>query len=307
MSWIKAADGVSADCRRMKSILVLAGGGETDGVVFDTALSTARSVGAHLDFLHVHLSAGDAAVYSPHVDFAMGKGLEKALALLTKEAADRATTSLRDFEQLCSREALPIVDMPPARSDGTVTASWREIRTEAIPAMMAAARHRDLVVIGRFSRSNGLPPQLVEDLLLESGRPILVAPPISRPDRSGVAVVGWKETPASARALTAALPLLATCERVVVVAVDEGSSAGSFDDVCEVGRGLAWHGINVDVKWLPMPQHSAAELLHAIAGEFDADYLVMGGYGRGRFRETIFGGCTRHFLEAADRPVLLMH
>lgn len=291
----------------MKSILVLAGGGESDGVVFDTALSTARLVGAHLDFLHARLSAGDAAVYTPHVDFAMGNALESALTLLTRNAAARAATCRRDFEQLCRREALPIVDKPPGRPDGQVTASWREIRTQAIPTMMAAARHHDLVVIGRFSRSNGLPPELVEDLLLQSGRPILVAPPASRPRRSGVAVVGWKESPESARAMTAALPLLATCERVVVVAVDEGTSAASFDDVREVGRGLAWHGINVDVKWLPMPQHTAAEQLQAIAGEFDADYLVIGGYSRGRLRATIFGGCTRHFLESADRPVLLMH
>lgn len=291
----------------MKSILVLAGGGESDGVVFDTALSTARSVGAHLDFLHARLSAGDAAVYTPHVDFAMGKGLETALALLAKEAAARAATSLRDFEELCRREALPIVNQPPGRSDGKVTASWCEIATQAMPAMLAAARHHDLVVIGRFSHSNGLAPELVEDLLLASGRPILVAPPTLRAHRSGVAVVGWKETPQSARALTAALPLLATCERVVVVAVDEGTSAGSFDDAREVGRSLAWHGIDADVKWLPMPRSSPAEELKAIAVEFDADYLVVGGYSRGRLRETIFGGCTRHFLEAADRPVLLMH
>lgn len=291
----------------MKSILVLAGGAESDGVVFDMALSAARSVGAHLDFLHLRLSAGDAAVHTPHVDFAMGKGLETALARLAEESAARAAVSLRDFDQLCRRESLPIVDKPPGRSNGQVTASWREIRTEAIPAMMAAARHHDLVVVGRFTHSNGLPPDLVELLLLESGRPILVAPPTPRPHRSGVAVVGWKETPESARALAAALPLLATCQRVVVVAVDEGSSAGSYDDVCEVGRGLVWHGINADVKWLPMPQRSAAEYLQAIAGEFDADYLVIGGYGRGRLRQMIFGGCTRHFLEAADRPLLLMH
>ena len=291
----------------MKSILVLAGGGESDGAVFDTALSTARSVGAHLDFLHIRLSAGDAAVYTPHVDFAVGKGLETALARLAKESDARAAASLRDFEQLCCREALPIFDRPPAGADAKVTASWREIRTGAMPAMMAAARHHDLVVVGRFTRSNGLPPELAEELLLQSGRPILVAPRTPRPRRSGVAVVGWKETPEAARALAAALPLLATCERVVVVAIDEGPSAGSFDDVRELGRSLAWHGIDADVKWLPMQLRSAADQLQAAASEFDADYLVLGGYGRGRLRETIFGGATRRFLGAADRPVLFMH
>lgn len=40
----------------MKTILVLAGGGETDETVFDTALAVARPCGAHLEFLHVSIS-----------------------------------------------------------------------------------------------------------------------------------------------------------------------------------------------------------------------------------------------------------
>jgi hypothetical protein len=33
----------------------------------------------------------------------------------------------------------------------------------------------------------------------------------------------------------------------------------------------------------------------------------MGAYGHGRMRETIFGGCTQHFLEGSDRLLLMMH
>lgn len=37
-----------------------------------------------------------------------------------------------------------------------------------------------------------------------------------------------------------------------------------------------------------------------------ADYIVMGGYGRGRLRET-FGGVTRHMLAESQCPLLLCH
>jgi nucleotide-binding universal stress UspA family protein len=50
-----------------------------------------------------------------------------------------------------------------------------------------------------------------------------------------------------------------------------------------------------------------ADRLERLAINIGADLLVMGGYGHGRLRETVFGGCTRHFLDRCDRPVLMMH
>lgn len=38
-----------------------------------------------------------------------------------------------------------------------------------------------------------------------------------------------------------------------------------------------------------------------------ADLLVMGGYGRSRFSEWMFGGATRHVLGQSSLPLLLRH
>ena len=54
----------------MKSILVPIGGGNTDEPVLETALAVARLLSAHLQFVHVRVSPGQAAVYSPGVAFA---------------------------------------------------------------------------------------------------------------------------------------------------------------------------------------------------------------------------------------------
>ncbi len=56
-----------------------------------------------------------------------------------------------------------------------------------------------------------MPYYLIETLLLGSGRPILIAPDSRPAQLSGTIVVGWQETPAAARALTAALPLMKMC------------------------------------------------------------------------------------------------
>jgi nucleotide-binding universal stress UspA family protein len=49
-----------------------------------------------------------------------------------------------------------------------------------------------------------------------------------------------------------------------------------------------------------------AELL-ARARDYGSDLVVMGGYGRTRFREMIFGGVTRHALEHMTLPILMSH
>jgi nucleotide-binding universal stress UspA family protein len=43
------------------------------------------------------------------------------------------------------------------------------------------------------------------------------------------------------------------------------------------------------------------------ASDAGADLMVMGSYGHNRFRETVFGGFTRHVLHGAELPVLMFH
>jgi nucleotide-binding universal stress UspA family protein len=287
----------------MKTILVLTGGSKTDAAVFDTALAAARPLGAHLEFLHIWVSPGQAAAHTPHVEFAMGGGLRDALDRLRDEAELRSAAALRDFRGFCEREAIEIVDMP-CHAKG-VSAVWREERDDAVERMMLRARRHDLVVVGRPSRANGLPADLVERLLVGSGRPVLVAPMQARKSITGTVLFGWKETAASARALGAALPLLAKSKRVVIIGVEE-PGAPSFDGLRELAQHLEWHGILSEFRWMP-DSGSAAQQIEIAAADYDADLLVMGGYSRSRAREVAFGGCTQHFLEHAERPVLMMH
>gem|GEM_PF-4739598 len=47
----------------MKTFLVPVGGSDTDEVVFETALAVARPLAAYLEFLHIHVGAGEAALH----------------------------------------------------------------------------------------------------------------------------------------------------------------------------------------------------------------------------------------------------
>ncbi len=102
------------------------------------------------------------------------------------------------------------------------------------------------------------------------------------------------------------MPLLAVCKRVVIASVEEGTTDGP-EGLYHLAQRLEWDGIKAEARWLTADSQPTIARLEATAREVDADLLVMGGYGHGRMREMVFGGCTRHFLDQGDRPVLLMH
>src|SRR5947209_6583539 len=118
----------------MKTILVLTGGSETDQSVFETALAAARPLGAHLEFLHVRVGAGEAAGFTPHVGFATGAALRDALARLEAEAEARSAAAAAHFRRFCDEAAIEIRDAPAGSR--AVSASWREERDNAAERMI---------------------------------------------------------------------------------------------------------------------------------------------------------------------------
>lgn len=286
----------------MKKILVAASGGAIDSVVFATALAAARPFDAHLEFLHLRVSLGEAARHTPHVAFTRGAGLRHALQELRGEDEARSIAAQSAFAAFCAQFNIPIVTGPGGYRG--VTATLREESGEAAEHLASAARHSDLVVLGRHSHADGFPPDFIDHVLLRSGRPVLLASAKRPSTLINTIMVCWKETPEAARAVTAALPLLATGRHVVIANVHEANTANGLG---EVVRHLAWHGVEADVRRLDGGSSSPGERLAAAARECAADLVVLGAYGHSRARQLFFGGCTRHFLEDAAHAVLFMH
>jgi len=288
----------------IKSILVASGGSSSDRALFATALAAARPFGAHLEVLHMRPDPGTAALYAPHVEFAQGAALSTAMLHLKEEARSRSAAASSHFRDFCYRESIAIAQAP---SDAPgVSAHWREETWSGLDRLLTAARHSDLVIAGRHTRANGLPPDLLEQLLIGTGRPLLV--PAAAPSRplTGTLMVCWKETPEAARALGAAMPFLVKASRVVLVGVAETGGA-SADDLQDLAGKLAWHGVRAEPCFVPRGEQLVAAALLSFAAALEAELLVMGGYGRSRTRELVFGGCTRALLDACGVPVLLLH
>jgi nucleotide-binding universal stress UspA family protein len=285
----------------IRTILVPTSGSDTDGVVFETALAAARPCQAHLEFFHVRVSEGEALRYREHASFARGEALRGALRELKEEAAKRWETAQRHVRDFCNQHKISMADKPDALY--TISASWREEAGNGEEPFIRRGRVHDLVVMGRFTRPNGLPPNLLPFLLVECGRPMLVAA-THAPRRFGTVMVAWKDAREPARALTAAMPLLIEAEKVVVVEIVEGDP--SANDAATVAAQLRWHGLRAEPKTITADGHPVAASLSSAAEACNADLLVMGSYSTGPLREEIFGGCTRSILNHAPVPVFVL-
>ena len=288
----------------IKSILVPSSGSTTDEAVFATAYAIAQPCGAHLEFFHVRLSSGEAAIRAPHVDFAMGAALSSALSYLSDQEAALSERSEERFKRFCDSRGLPIRTEP--HGGGMLSASWSEETDNPENRLLFRARHSDLVVLGRPKQTDYMPSMLIEDLLLRCGRPIVIAPDVSPRSVSGTILVGWKETPEAARALTAAMPLLERAQRVVLISVTEDKHAQA-PALEHLAAQLLWHGIKAEYHLIDGKINRATQQLELAARQYQADMLVIGGFGHGPLRELILGGVTQGFIARAALPVFVLH
>ena len=147
-------------------------------------------------------------------------------------------------------------------------------------------------------------------IAMEAGRPVLVVPKSGASGPIGERVlVAWNNSREAARAVFDALPLLTRAKEVTVLVVEEADKPATQGDLAgvEICATLARHGVkSTAVRAKPSGGDAGAELL-AQASKYKADVLVMGCYGRSRFREFVLGGASRHVLQHATIPVLLSH
>jgi nucleotide-binding universal stress UspA family protein len=213
----------------------------------------------------------------------------------------QAERHVRDF---CDSNAIEVVETPcPA---GSITARWRLDEGEAMQRLLFHARHNDLIVMARPTGLDGLPPDRLESFLLGCGRPLLVPGREAPMHALDTAMVCWKETRDAARAISAAMPLLARARHVVVVSVRERDGERLSESVDEVVRDLAWNGIAAEAHVLERDGRSTSDTLFAAARARSADLMVMGAYGHHHLREALFGGCTQSAIDGAPCPAFLM-
>ena len=194
---------------------------------------------------------------------------------------------------------------------GLPRAEWHDINrgsdTEVMRHIIDLSRHADMVVLGQHDEraKAWLPEQMVGDVILESGRPVLVIPFAG--DFSEIGrhpLIAWSNAREAARALNDALPLIRHCDEATVLSFSARTEEG--ESSCEgVARHLADHGIRTKTEILLVEDFGIMDMLLNRVTDRGADLLVMGAHGHIGFPFINRGAGTRYILAHMTVPVLM--
>jgi len=258
----------------------------------------------------------------------MASVLETARLLANAFAATVEGVALRPaFAEIVAPDPIVAVTIPPAdwnetefclsvrqvfdafaaRHSGesnTARFRWRGGSAVEDGALGSLGRVHDVTVLGRPG-GRGARMTALEAALFDSGRPVLMAPPVAPRSFGETVLIHWNASTETARCMLFAMPLLKKARRVSLIAVEGAIVPGpSIKDA--VGY-LDANGIAASDKTVTGRGIRPGEAILAEAAAQGADLLIKGAYTQSRLRQMIFGGATSHILSAADLPVFFAH
>ena len=285
-----------------KTILAVVSDDVSGRLPLETALVIGRSFGSHVTALHVKSDPSNAV---PLVGEGMSGGMvEEMITSAEKQNNERARLTRAIFDERRQHFGAPLIQAPPAAG---FSMAWREELGREEDVVARCGRLSDLVVLGRPVSDREMPSVMtLNAALMESGRPLLIAPPQMPDGMARRVAVAWNGSAEAVRAVSAALPFLSTAEQVHVFAAQE-SEDDPVRAPCELRAYLSWHGISAESHKFSASTSHAGEVLLSEAAKLNCDLVVMGAYTHSRLRQLILGGVTRHMLHHATVPVLMTH
>lgn len=283
-------------------ILAPVTGGARDAAVLANALEAARPFNAHVMAFFVRPDLAEALAF--FTDGISGVVVEEVVKA-TKDAGDEAARRVEAaIDAICTANGITRVTQP-ARSNA-VTMSLREVQGNLGDLLTAAARLSDLVVFGPIRENDqaGLAEAFVQ-VLVETDRPVLRATDEAPKSFARRIAIGWDGKTAAAQAVSAAIPYFTKADSVEILSIQRPPlKAEATEGLKEY---LSLHGVQSTERLIDPGSKRIGEVLLDAATQGDADLLVVGGYGRGRLRESLIGGVTRHVIAHAGLSVFMVH
>ena len=253
---------------------------DIDGPVV-TLIKLATDLASRFDARLIGCSAADV---TPPIIVAEGMALGIDIRSHEREDIETRLAEVRaEFERLAG---------------ASVKVEWRGGVANPTRFLAEEARAADLVLTcsseGASSR-NAYRSVNVGRLILDAGRPVIVAANDAERGLATKILVAWKDTREARRALADALPLLSQAQEVVVATVDAEADIVTKGGLADVAAFLAYHGVKARIELIA--EAGDGDKLADIARSMDSDLIVSGAYGHSRLREWVFGGVTRSLLD----------
>lgn len=279
----------------MKTILAPTQHIATMKSALETAVLLARRTGAYIEGFPLRIAI------PPYVVAELTAGL--TMDAYDAQRDEEVAELRRLFETFMQEHGIPTA----AAAAEHPSCGWLAAAPEDESFIGNLGRAFDITVISRLDGdSSGLHRRAIESALFESGRPVLLAPPVAPKQIASNVMVHWNGSTEQARANAFAMPLLHLADRVTVLTVTGGQDVPgpSADDIL---KQLQHNGIAARPLRVKLGDRETGEAVLDAARAEGCDLLVKGAFTRNRLRQMIFGGATSHIMEHADLPVLMAH
>ena len=260
----------------------------------ETALCLARKFDSYIEGFALRV-ANPAA-------YALADATAVAMPNLEHDIAENAKQTRSLFETFMQKHGVPC----GAHKSG-LASKWLEDAPEGDDFVGSHGRLFDVIVLGRPGHTpKGSRMGTLEAALFESGRPVLVAPPLPRPQMGTNALVAWNCSTEQARTIAFAMPILRRASRVVVLTVEGGAAVPgpTGQQLCHY---LQLSGVPAKPLTVGLNGRLTGEAVLEHANALGCDLLIKGAYTQSRLRQFIFGGTTSYILSNTTIPVLMAH
>ena len=276
----------------IRTVLPMLEGDKTDVIDLAAVGQLVRNFPVHVDLLHVRR---DWRNVMPMVGEGISADLIDTVQRQVETEESATAARCRDvFDRWRSGENIPEVE--EAAASEQPSARMVDVTGNSGSIVATMGKMVDLVV---------LPAPSLEAAIYDTGRPVLFSPRKELATMGKRVAVFWNDTAESSRAAKAVMPFLKQADMVQICSVDDDSV--DAETLEAFAKSLAWYGITASVRMVEPDGRSAGEALIDAAWEMEADLIAMGAFSHSRLREMILGGVTRHILQVAGRPVLMMH
>jgi len=261
----------------------------------ETALLLAQRMGAYIEGFALRFGIPQFVV----AELSSGIPMESYQAHRDEEIAE----ARRIFETFMQEH-----DIPSSRGAADRPYfGWLEDAPEGETFVGSHGRAFDVTVMSRPDADTlSLHSRAIESGLFESGRPVLLSPPVAPKQIATSVMIHWNGSTEQARTNAFAMPILRKAERVMLLTVVGGQEVPG-PSVNQVLRQLQYNGIPAKTMRVEVDGRSTGEAVLAAAKAEGCDLLVKGAFTRHRLRQMIFGGATSHIMEHAELPVLMAH
>jgi nucleotide-binding universal stress UspA family protein len=167
--------------------------------------------------------------------------------------------------------------------------------TDVLVDLAASARLKDLSIVP-VKPDDSRSEKLVEQLIFESGRPVLLCPEEFAAELEVVfddIAIAWDHTAPAARAVGDALPFLQAAANVRVITATDNKTPAELESGAAFVSHLAEHGIKATFETVKLAGSSAGKVFEAYVTANAIDLLVMGAYRHSRLNEAVWGGATK--------------